>query len=148
MHSTDEATLCECKLLIHMVLFYFLPFLIGYLGPPKCRVKDWCYKNKCSNHSACIDRGDSYECKCERPYVGKYCEFKDKCVKNPCHRGGRCRNKNGDFECICPGTRYTGRTCDLVSIHFDLSIISFVILKHLDYIKNHKKGIQLCIYVF
>jgi agrin, putative len=72
-----------------------------------------CYRgNSCLNHGVCMPilnnhnlySKDSFKCKCDTPFGGKYCEIRlDVCTsESPCIKGSTCINlPKGGFSCLC-----------------------------------------------
>jgi delta-like protein len=58
-----------------------------------------------------VDLGNSYLCRCQAGFSGRYCEDNvDDCASSPCANGGTCRDSVNDFSCTCP-PGYTGKNC-------------------------------------
>ena len=59
-------------------------------------------KNPCEHAGKCINTEGSFQCKCQRGYVGTRCELDvNECMSNPCMNEATCLDKIGGFRCIC-----------------------------------------------
>ncbi|XP_077966243.1 cadherin EGF LAG seven-pass G-type receptor 2-like [Styela clava] len=82
-----------------------------------CNVGNPCQYAKCPLHSNCVQKFDTYECKCDIGYVGDSCT--STCILNPCHKQSKCiqnSSKPYGYECQCSSQLYYGRTCQLEHI--------------------------------
>uniref|UniRef100_A0AAX7UEL3 Neurogenic locus notch homolog protein 1 n=1 Tax=Astatotilapia calliptera TaxID=8154 RepID=A0AAX7UEL3_ASTCA len=68
--------------------------------------------NPCEHAGKCINTRGSFQCKCQRGFVGPRCELDiNECMSNPCLNEATCLDQIGKFQCICmPG--YTGKHCE------------------------------------
>lgn len=58
--------------------------------------------NPCEHAGKCINTKGSFQCKCQRGYVGARCELDiNECMSNPCKNEATCLDKIGGFRCIC-----------------------------------------------
>ncbi|XP_054719376.1 delta and Notch-like epidermal growth factor-related receptor [Uloborus diversus] len=71
---------------------------------------DPCSVKPCMNNGTCIIYGESFECRCKKPYYGEICQ-KDPCTLNPCQNNGTCEIKGKSFTCTCKEP-FIGRLCN------------------------------------
>ncbi|CAH1778956.1 unnamed protein product [Owenia fusiformis] len=72
---------------------------------------DKCHSEPCKNEGTCIDKGNSYKCRCKTGYTGVNCQTGiDKCLSNPCKNEGTCVDRRNNYKCRCKAG-YTGINC-------------------------------------
>uniref|UniRef100_A0A8C7Y4R1 Neurogenic locus notch homolog protein 1 n=1 Tax=Oryzias sinensis TaxID=183150 RepID=A0A8C7Y4R1_9TELE len=104
--DVDECSLGNSKF---FSLTVFVKTLLGFVQ--QC-------PNPCEHAGKCLNTKGSFQCKCQRGYVGPRCEMDvNECISNPCKNEATCLDQIGDFQCICmpgetPITRNDTETID------------------------------------
>lgn len=64
--------------------------------------------NPCEHAGKCINTMGSFQCHCQRGYVGARCELDiNECMSNPCLNEATCLDRIGEFSCICMPGKFT-----------------------------------------